>query len=104
MCGVGKIEDWNPEQTKITVVDLCVSTDIDRNFARSKFPLGMGKVAGSHHSVIYDKVVRTGFGDHFSGKDKGIGRGQNVLASSRGHADGPAHMLESARLRTEIVI
>ena len=61
--GEGKIEHRNALDPESAVVDLCISTDIDRHFMGTEFPLGTGQLARCNRPVVHDVVVRAGLFD-----------------------------------------
>src|SRR5215469_7564025 len=94
VCGVWKVEYRDAFNSKVSMIDLRVSSDFHVYLVRVKLPLRARQFAGRDFAVSDDVTVRAGLLHDPAGKEKWVGAGENGAAFSHLQANAPDHMLE----------
>ena len=101
--GKRKVEDRNPPQQKVAVVNAGIPAYIHDHLARLKYPVRMGQFASRNRPVVDHVMLRAGLLDALSGKRKGSGRCQDQAISLQPQPRRSPDVVEPARLGGQVV-
>src|ERR1700757_685005 len=103
MSRVGKVENRESMQHKLTVVDAGISSHIHHHFVSLELPLGMRKFAGSDRAVVHQVVIRARLLHDFAGEGEWSSRGQHHAIAAKTEARRRAYVVKAPPLGCQVV-
>src|SRR5438309_1548075 len=99
----GEVEDGHAFDAEGGAIDFRVPANIDNHLASAEDPLGLGKLAGGHSSVMHDIVIRTSLFHQFAGESEGSGRSQQGMPAAKTQTRGANYGIEAAHFGSNVI-